>query len=319
MLRNVALKLPRLRRLIEERNSLRAERHRLASALAAQNAELQTDSPFLHHNEIFDPQEVVRRHALPGARGTPGYPTNFLGVRIDPKFFPTILEGRAGEVECIPIPANWHADVAEWGAALRAVDLAYESFTVVELGCGSGCWINNTGVAARRAGLDVHLIGIEGDAGHLKFADEAYAANGFAMQQVTLHHGIAASGNGVALFPRQQHPGKDWGLEPIFDATEQQRHDAAQSGSHYQLPMIALDDIIAAYQRVDLLHIDIQGGEVDLITGCLPVINDKVGYLVVGTHSRQIEGRLMDTLLETGWRMEIERPAIMSLSGTAPR
>ena len=222
-LRNVALMLPRLRRLIEERNSLRAERDRFASVLAAQNGELHKGSPFLHYNAIFDPQEVVRRHALPGVRGTPGYLTNFLGVRIDPRFFPTILEGRAGEVEGIPIPANWHADVAEWGAALRAVDLAHESFTVVELGCGWGCWINNTGVAARRAGLDVHLIGIEGDAGHLKFAEEACTANGFARQQVILHRGIAASGNGVALFPRQQQSGIEWGLEPIFDATEQQR------------------------------------------------------------------------------------------------
>ena len=318
-LRNVALRLPRLRRLVEERNALRAERDRLASVLAAQNGELHPGSPFLHYNAIFDPQEVVRRHALPRVRGTAGYLTNFLGVRIDPKFSPTILEGRAGEVEGIPIPANWHADVAEWGAALRAVDLARESFTVVELGCGWGCWINNTGVAARRAGLDVHLIGIEGDAGHLKFAEEACTANGFARQQVILHRGIAASGNGVALFPRQQQSGMEWGLEPIFDATEQQRRHAVQSGSHNKLPMIALDDIVAAYHRIDLLHIDIQGGEADLVTGCLPVINGKVGYLVVGTHSRQIEGRLMDTLLETGWRMEIERPAIVSLSGTVPR
>jgi hypothetical protein len=29
----------------------------------------------------------------------------------------------------------------------------------------------------------------------------------------------------------------------------------------------------------------------------LAVLNSNVGYLVVGTHSRQIEGRIMDTLL----------------------
>jgi hypothetical protein len=39
-------------------------------------------------------------------------------------------------VEPIPIPANWHADIAEWAAALRAVDLARGSFTMAELGCG---------------------------------------------------------------------------------------------------------------------------------------------------------------------------------------
>jgi hypothetical protein len=122
-------------------------------------------------------------------------------VRIDPKFSPVILQGRAGEVEGIPIPANWHADVAEWGAALRAVDLARGTFTVIELGCGWGCWMNNTGVAARRTGLDVHLIGVEGDEGHVAFAKMACSANGFAPCQVTLHRGVAAPTGGIACFP----------------------------------------------------------------------------------------------------------------------
>jgi FkbM family methyltransferase len=219
----------------------------------------------------------------------------------------SILQGRAGEVEGIPIPANWHADVAEWGAALRTVDLARNSFTVVELGCGWGCWMNNTGVAARRAGLDVNLIGIEGDAGHLRFAKEACAANGFAPQQVTLYRGAAAPASGIALFPREQQAGIEWGLKPILGATEQQRYCAAQSGSHDELPMIALQEIVAPHRRIDLLHIDIQGGEADFVAGCLAAMNSKVSYLVIGTHSRQIEGRIMDTLLSAKWQLEIER------------
>jgi Methyltransferase FkbM domain len=319
-LRDAALRIPRLRRIVEEREALRAERDRLAARLAVQNGgnTLDAGSPFLHYNASFDPQEVLLRHAVPDVQGTPGYLTNFLGVRLDPKFFPNILSGRAGEVEAIPIPANWHADMAEWGAALRAVDLARGVFTVVELGCGWGCWLNNTGAAARRAGLEVHLIGVEGDAGHVKFAEEAYAANGFSPQQVTLHRGIAAAVKGVALFPRQQQAGVQWGLEPILGATEQQRRRAVQSGSHDELPMIALQDIAAPHRRIDLLHIDIQGGEADFIAGCLPVLVSKIAYIVIGTHSRQIEGRIMATLLDAGWRLEIERPAIISLSGAVP-
>jgi hypothetical protein len=147
------------------------------------------------------------------------------------------------------------------------MDLARNSFTVVELGCGWGCWMNNTGVAARRAGLDVNLIGIEGDAGHLRFAKEACAANGFAPQQVTLYRGAAAPASGIALFPREQQAGIEWGLKPILGATEQQRYCAAQSGSHDELPMIALQEIVAPHRRIDLLHIDIQGGEADFVAG----------------------------------------------------
>ena len=73
----------------------------------------------------------------------------------------------AGVVEPVPIPANWHADIAERAAALRAVEQAHGTFKVVELGCGWGCWLNNTGVAARTLGLAVTLIGVEGDEGHI--------------------------------------------------------------------------------------------------------------------------------------------------------
>ena len=168
-------------------------------------------------------------------------------------------------------------------------------------------------MAARRAGLAVSLIGIEGDQGHIAFAREACEANGFSPSQVTLIHGIAGARSGTALFPRQGLPGASFGLEPVFDASEAQRLDAVQSGKYDELPMISLVDVMASHTRIDLLHIDIQGGEADLVAGCLNALSEKVAYILVGTHSRQIEGRLFDTLLQAGWRLEIERPAILSV------
>lgn len=320
-LRRAALCIPQVRRLREARNALLDERDRLATRLAAiENRSGQSvNSPFFHYAAAFDPQEVMRRHAVADLHASPGHLTNFLGVRIDPKFFPTILQGREGQVEGIPIPANWHADIAEWGAALRAVDLARGTFIVIELGCGWGCWMNNTGVAARRVGLNVHLIGVEGDEGHVGFAQESLATNGFAPHQVSLHHGIAAPHGGVALFPVQGLSGVHWDLQPVFGATEEQRRAAMQSGQYDALPMIALEELVEPHARIDLLHIDIQGGEADFIAGCLTVLRRKVAYVLVGTHSRQIEGRIMDTLLAAGWRLEIERPAILSLGEFNPQ
>lgn len=301
--------------------ALRAERNRLAEENATLRAQIHVGemSPFFHYNAVFDPQAVMRRHRAPAIEPHPDYLTNFLGVRIDPKFFPELLAGKAGLVEEIPIPANWHADIAEWGAALRAVDLARERFTVVELGCGWGCWMNNTGVAARRVGLPVQLIGIEGDEGHIQFAREAVAANGFHESDVRLVRGIAASKPGVALFPRQSQAGVSWGLEPIFGATAEQRAKALQDGSHDELPMIDLAEIASEYGRIDLLHVDIQGGEADLIAGCRDLLTEKVAYVLIGTHSRSIEGRLFDLLGEMGWRLEIERPALLELADGSPR
>lgn len=265
-------------------------------------------------NACFDPQEVMRRHALPDLQSRPDYLTNFLGVLINPDHFGTLLTACRGLVEEIPIPTNWHADMTEWGAALRAVDLARDCFTMIELGCGWGCWMNNTGVAARRAGLSVHLIGVEGDANYIGYARAATAANGFLPSQVELHRGIAAAVGGIALFPRQDRSGGNWGLEPVFGASDAQIDEAIRTGSHDAVKMIPLSDLVAAHDKIDLLHADIQGGEAALVAEALPTLTENVAYLVIGTHSRQIEGRLFDMLLGDGWRLEIERPAILTVS-----
>ena len=330
---SAALLFPPLKRLHDSRNSLASAYDIVShekSALEAENQSLskrlrsETErptagaSPFFHYNASFDAVAPIHRHAAKDLMPTPGYLTNFLGVRIDPKFFPTILTGRGGEVEPLPIPANWHADIAEWGVALRAVELAGPTFTMMELGCGWGCWMNNTGAAARRTGRKVHLIGIEGDESHIGFARESMAFNGFTSSEYTLHRGIAAARGGIALFPRQQQGGMDWGLEPVFGASEAQRADAVRAGRYDELPMVALGEAASSHARIDLLHVDIQGGEADLIHDCLPVLAEKVAYILIGTHSREIEGRLFADLLGAGWRLEMERPAILQLVGGKP-
>lgn len=261
----------------------------------------------------------MRAHERQGLKADPRYLTNWLGVRIDPKFFPEILTNRAGELEPIPLPANWHADIAEWAAALRAVDLApKDSFTMIELGCGWGCWMNNAGAAARHSGRRVHVIGVEGDEGHVQFASESLSTNGFPPEAVTLHRGIASARRGVALFPKQAVSGVAWGLEPVFDATDAQVAEAEAAGTHDRLPMISMEELVRGHARIDLLHLDIQGGEADFVETCLPVIDQHVAYMVIGTHSKMIEGRLHEMLMAAGWRLEMERPAIFDVSTGRP-
>jgi hypothetical protein len=314
--RTMARRIPAIRRLHDSRQALLRERDALIARISNPEERQVSASPegnrFLYYNSSFDPIEVMRRHAVEGLQPRQGYLTNFLGVVIDPRFYPSILDGRGGQVEPIPIPANWHADIAEWGAALRAVDLSRHRFTVVELGCGWGCWMINTGVAARRAGLKVHLVGIEADQGHIDFAHDACKANDFLASEFDLMRGVAAAREGVALFPRQERAGVAWGLEPIFNSSEEQRKLGLKSGSYDELRMIPLSELVGSLSRIDLLHIDIQGGEADLVAGSLSVLSDKVAYILIGTHSRQIEGRLFDLLLEVGWQLEIERPAVLS-------
>lgn len=316
MFRSAALKIPQIKRLWQDRTNLLSER----DELQAENERLRgqrPESPFYHYNCSFDAIATINNHAR-SIQPHPSYLTNFLGVRISPRFFPWLLDGKAGTVEPIPIPHNWHADIAEWAAALRAVDLASGHYRALELGCGWGCWLNNTGTAARARGLSVDLIGVEGDSEHVAYAHEAMAANGFSANEYRIIHGVAAPKKGIALFPIAEDAGASWGSEPILNATPAQLQEASASGAYQRLDAFRLSEIVNG-DPIDLLHIDIQGGEADYIEASLADLAKFVRFIVIGTHSRQIEGRIMDVLLSEGWALEMERPAIFNLIDGAPR
>lgn len=320
MLRKLALHIPSVRRM---RDGLEAHVEGLKTQLREANENLHQaknspTSPFFHYASAFDAIEIMHRYAVKDPVASPDHLTNFLGVKTAPDFFPGILDGRGGEVEGIPIPANWHADIAEWAAALRAVDLSGEKFRVIELGCGWGCWLNNTGLAALSTGREVELIGVEGDTGHVEFAHRAMADNGFNKSQYRIVHGIAAPDDGYALFPVVEESGAMWASEPIIGATSEQREEATRTGRYIELPAYSLASI-ANGSPVDLLHIDIQGGEADFVASALSDLNKYVRYIVIGTHSRQIEGRILDTLLTAGWDIEMERAAIVRIIDGSPQ
>lgn len=271
------------------------------------------DNFYFYNSSIGDLTKLIRKYAVSELAPTPGFITNAFGVKINPKHLPQVLAGREG-VEPLPIPANWHADIAEFGGALRAVDLAKESFTVVELGCGWGCWLNITGVVARRKGLRVQLIGVEGDIGHVRFAKESLTENGFSENEFTIHHGMASAENGLALFPKQEQAGVNWGLEAIFDLCIEKTKEILKTGKYEQLRKLPLQSVLPeSCDHIDLLHVDIQGAEIPLIPHSIDFLNNKVAMVLVGTHCKKIEATLFDSFLEAAWVLEVERPAVLSI------
>lgn len=267
-----------------------------------------------HWSAEFDAEALIAAFAQAGQTPEPGIVRNFLGTRIEPAVFPPVLTGLAGHVEGLPAPGNWHADIAEWAAALRTVDLAARAgqavYRIVELGCGWGCWITNMGVAARARGLAVDLIGIEGDARHLANARRTLEINGFSAADFALHHGIAGPRRGRAIFP--EGSGDSWGGEAIFNPDAATLARAAADPRVQVLDSLTLADLSGG-KPIDLLHIDIQGAEADFVAGNAADLDAHVKRVLIGTHSRSIEGRLMDLFLARGWRMEMERPAIAPL------
>jgi hypothetical protein len=274
------------------------------------------DSLYHYHCE-FDAVNVIAHFTRDDLKPTAGVLTNFIGTRIKPQIHPEVLEKLAGKLEGPPDPGNWHADIAEWAAALRSVRQAKGTYRIVELGCGWGCWLVNMGVAARQSGLAVDLIGVEGNHLHLGNADETLRLNGFGDSEFTLLHGIAAPREGKALFPNPDTKNSVWNGEAVFypDAKTLKRAQAdrdVQVLDCYPLSKLGEGAVI------DLLHIDIQGAEVEYMRGNLEGANTYVKRVLIGTHSRSIEGALMDLFLDAGWKMEMERPALTPLHRGMP-
>jgi hypothetical protein len=294
-------------------------RNIVASAEFAQRLDLTVagTSPLAHFNACIDVRGIIEAHVQPNRAPRPHHIVNFLGVAIPTKVM-GFLENLDGGMDPVPIPGNFHADMSEWAGALRAVDLAQETFTMIELGCGWACWMTNTGVAARSRRLRVNLIGIEGDPTHLSYARETLEVNGFDKNEYRLISGIAAAGTGYALFPKREHSAEHWGFEPVFGATPEESEAAVASGKFERMTMVPLSEAIGEREKIDLLHMDIQGGEADLVAATLDLLSERVAYLVIGTHSRQLEGRLMDLLIGAGWALEVERPAIFNLPKGTP-
>jgi len=269
-------------------------------------------SPFYHYNAQFDAVELIYKSANKNIKPSKKFFTNYIGLKINPDFMPECVRDRVGTIEQVPIPANWHTDIAELGAVMRALDLtSNDQFVMGEMGCGWGCWMGISGLVAKQRGMSVKLYGIEGDKKHIAWAKESMANNGFLEKEYNIIEGVASANYGTALFPIMDKGMIHYGLEPVFNASESDIKNAIQKKSHDVLPMIPLEQIFEVESRVDLLHVDIQGGEVDLISGSLDYLCKKVAYLVVGTHSRPIEGELIKILTKQGFYLEIERPAIL--------
>ncbi|UWR24422.1 class I SAM-dependent methyltransferase [Sulfitobacter sp. S190] len=270
-----------------------------------------------HYYSEFDAFGLIKAYSRTDLEPTPEVMTNFLGAMVPPRIHPPMLEKMVGKIEPIPNPGNWHADIAEWGSALQTVERASDSYCIVELGCGWGCWLLNMGVAAQSRGLKVNLVGIEGDTEHLANARDVLQMNGFSNDEVQLHHGIAAATSGQAIFPDASARKRTWGGQAIFDADADTLARAQADPDVQVLDCMTLEDL-GGGAAIDLLHIDIQGAEGSYVKGNAEQMDRYVKHVLIGTHSRIIEGQLFEHFLARGWRLEMERPAITPLLDGRP-
>jgi FkbM family methyltransferase len=254
-------------------------------------------------------EAVIRSFPRYEGPGTPGFVTDFIGMKTRVAYF-SHMDAHDGQVLGYPIPGDVHYSGLEWAGTLRAVRDAREQMVVIELGSGWGPWLIASALAGRLCGIQkFHLVGLEGSRHHYEYMITHFRDNGFDPSAHTLLHGIAAATDGLAEFPILEDPRGNWGAAAVPSGA------ASASGKTEQLRAYSLPTLLKPFATVDLIHIDIQGHEVEVVAARRDVLRQKAKRLVIGTHSRTIEQQLFDELGATGYQLEAEEPTIVRQHG----
>ncbi|MBK1661781.1 class I SAM-dependent methyltransferase [Paracraurococcus ruber] len=282
---------------------------------------------FEHHFQAYRDADIRFLEALaaPERQPDPLLILDFFGMRVDPDYEPAQAHRRGTVIDRPPFPGDTLLSGGiEYAALALALQSAGEGFAVVEVGAGWGPWVTLATLCARRLGKRrIAITAAEADPlrfqalrRHLDLnglvplgAPDAGAAGDLAWR---LHQAV--------VWPHAK--GALWPGAALGDAGRRAVEAAPSDGADYRghaLPLsrqasIPLPTLLEAHAAVDLLHMDVQGTEAALLAGALPVLNDRVRLLCVATHSRRIEGALLDLLFGAGWRLEREEPCFFPVA-----
>jgi FkbM family methyltransferase len=249
--------------------------------------------------------EIIKKYFRITPPPAAGFISDSLGVKTRGTSLWDQVQYLVGTVIPPPIPNDFHAEAIEWIGLLKSVDSARGKFVAMELGAGWGPWVVAGAVAARNAGIrDISLLAVEGDPGHFAFLRQHFLDNGLQPDQHLLFQAAVGVQPGRARWPRVE-PRNSYGTRPITGV-------AAALSDALDVEVLGIADLLAAQKRWDLVHVDVQGGEVPLCEAGLALLNERAHWLIIGTHSRLIDGQLVSMFVRAGWVLENEKPAIFT-------
>ncbi|MBA1204443.1 hypothetical protein G7009_22265 [Pseudomonas capeferrum] len=265
--------------------------------------------------------QLFEKYSAPDASPCPGFYTDFSGVRTRLSYFGIDSHPAERHVGAIPFPDDClHAEAIEYLAAIVALEKAQDSFSIVELGAGYGPWLVFGAKAALRRGIsNISLLAVEADLQRHQLFYTHLADNGLPLpethrseagaparsgMQVRCIHGAISDSNGKVSFGSQSV--LDWGAAPITDGgSEDYRGITVQT---QEIDTYTIEAALADVPVVDFMHMDIQGFELKSIRASLDTLQRKVRVLLVATHSRALEGGIIELLHDNGWKLLYEKP-----------
>jgi FkbM family methyltransferase len=165
---------------------------------------------------------------------------------------------------------------------------------------------------AKNSGVKkINLVGVEADPIKFKWLSDNLKANKLktASKRINTYlHNAAISAKETKLyFPEIKDSSQDYGNAAVkkVEPLDYRGMDFALK----EVKAIPLNFLLKNHSsKVDVLFVDIQGSEFDVLQSAIEQLNEKVKVVIIGTHSRKIEGDLLNLLYENNWHLEKEEP-----------
>jgi FkbM family methyltransferase len=250
---------------------------------------------------------------------------DFLGTMARREF----LQSAIGSCPSSYLESNYppvNEDVFAWIDLLTAVIEAGQSFTMMELGAGYGLWsIRAAKAIQQRCGIPFKIVAVEAEPNHFMWLRAHFADNALNVADHGLIEAAVSDTTGTALFyiasPNGEYsePREWYGQSLIKDyETVTEVVECSDGGRQVmvlksgwrgiQVSRITLNDLLADHALVDLIHMDVQGQELPVVRASIDLIDSRVKYIHIGTHSREIETELRQIFQSHHWTCRADCP-----------
>lgn len=266
--------------------------------------------------EAVDVQQFAR-FAAPNIEPHDGIITDFLGIRTTPDLHPWASHLIGTVSTDLPIPDDGlKAEAIEYHALFTALENAKaDIFTICELGASYAPWACTASALALRMGMRPRVVAVEASSYMCALIEPHFTNNGVTNENadLTFIQGAVSTERGKMYFPVVANAGENGGQAT---QTEHTVDYVGRTASYEEVEAYPLQDILP--DDIDFLHVDIQGAELGVLTANAKILNSRVRSIFIGTHSRRIEGELIEFFHQQGWTLHRERPCRIKYHADRP-